>query len=82
MSIFNDAGYFGRQWAAGYDSGPNPDPEPAVEFLAGLAAGGPVLELAIGTGQAGLKLVERYADWDRQPFTAESKSHISVYGPA
>lgn len=32
-------------------------------------------------GRAGLHLTERYADWDRSPFTAESRSHISVYRP-
>jgi len=119
------------------------DPGPAVEFLAGLAGDGRVLELAIGTGRvalplaahgvamegvdasaamterlrvrqrvdtqmitfdgqgmhlrpvairyswpaeldlmadrAGLRLAERYADWDRQPFTAASDRHVSVY---
>jgi hypothetical protein len=28
---------------------------------------------------AGLRLAERYADWDRRPFDATSTSHISVY---
>ncbi len=50
---------FGRQWAATYDTPGNPDPGPAVEFLAGLAAGGPVLELAIGTGRVALPLASR-----------------------
>ncbi|MFC4017218.1 class I SAM-dependent methyltransferase [Micromonospora sp. GCM10011542] len=59
MSIFDDPGLFGRQWAAGYDDGPNPDPAPAVDFLAGLTDGGPVLELAIGTGRVALPLAER-----------------------
>jgi SAM-dependent methyltransferase len=59
MSIFDDPGLFGRQWGADYDSGPNPDPGPAVEFLAGLADGGPVLELAIGTGRVALPLAAR-----------------------
>ncbi|MGW5559392.1 hypothetical protein ACWER9_19485 [Micromonospora sp. NPDC003944] len=29
--------------------------------------------------QAGLRLTERYADWHRRPFQADSPSHISVY---
>jgi len=28
---------------------------------------------------AGLKLVKRWADWERSPFTAESSSHVSVW---
>jgi len=59
MSMLNDPGLFGRQWAAGYDAGGNPDPAPAVDFLAGLAGGGPVLELAIGTGRVALPLAAR-----------------------
>jgi SAM-dependent methyltransferase len=58
-SIFDDPGLFGRQWAATYDTGDNPDAGPAVDFLAGLADGGPVLELAIGTGRVALPLAGR-----------------------
>ncbi len=58
MSVFDDPGLFGRLWADGYDVG-NPDPGPAVEFLAGLADGGPVLELAIGSGRVALPLAAR-----------------------
>ena len=29
--------------------------------------------------QAGLRLTERYADWDGSPFDADSRAHISVY---
>ncbi|WP_328343101.1 hypothetical protein [Micromonospora sp. NBC_00421] len=153
MSVFDDPGHFGRLWADSYDGTGNPDPVPAVDFLVERAGGGPVLELAIGTGRvalpladpagfdrdeqvqmrsvtedsatirlhqydrtaqtfvrqtitfdregvhlapfamrycwpeqideladrAGLRLVERYADWHRQPFDATSTSHISVY---
>ncbi len=28
---------------------------------------------------AGLRLRERYQDWDRGPFTGESQDHVSVY---
>ena len=39
-------------------------------------------ELDLMAGQAGLRLAERYAGWDRRPFTAASDSHVSVYQPA
>ncbi|WFF07008.1 hypothetical protein O7622_29040 [Micromonospora sp. WMMD1076] len=29
--------------------------------------------------RAGLRLTERYADWDRTPFEADSRAHISVH---
>ena len=31
---------------------------------------------------AGLELRERWGWWDRSPFTADSTSHVSVYGRA
>jgi len=31
---------------------------------------------------AGLRLTERYADWGRAPFGADSRGHVSVYRPA
>jgi SAM-dependent methyltransferase len=36
-------------------------------------------ELDLMAQLAGLELHERWADWDRSPFTAESRSHISVW---
>ena len=36
-------------------------------------------ELDLMAHIAGLELEHRYADWDKSPFTSESKSHISVY---
>jgi len=59
MSILDDPGLFGRQWAASYDRPGNPDPGPAVDFLAGLSGTGPALELAIGSGRVALPLAGR-----------------------
>ncbi|SCL41080.1 SAM-dependent methyltransferase [Micromonospora pallida] len=59
MSIFDDPGLFGRLCADDYDGPGNPEPAPAVDFLADLADGGPVLELAIGTGRVALPLAGR-----------------------
>jgi SAM-dependent methyltransferase len=36
-------------------------------------------ELDLMARLAGLELRERWADWDRSPFTAESTSHVSVW---
>ncbi len=36
-------------------------------------------ELDLMAGQAGLRLRERYADWDRRPFGPASGGHVSVY---
>ena len=38
-----------------------------------------VSELDLMVRLAGLRLRLRYQDWDRGPFTGESKDHISVY---
>jgi SAM-dependent methyltransferase len=56
---FGDPALFGEVWADDYDEGPSPDPAPAVDFLAGLANGGRVLELAVGTGRVALPLAAR-----------------------
>jgi SAM-dependent methyltransferase len=36
-------------------------------------------ELDLMAGQAGLRLRERYGDWDRRPFGSASGRHVSVY---
>ena len=36
-------------------------------------------ELDLMARLAGLQLLERWAGWDRSPFTAESQSHVSVW---
>jgi SAM-dependent methyltransferase len=36
-------------------------------------------ELDLMARLAGLELVERWEDWDRSPFTAESPKHVSVW---
>ena len=50
---------FGAEGAAAYDDSPRGDEEHTVAFLAGLARGGPALELAIGTGRIALPLAAR-----------------------
>jgi len=59
MAGFDDPEFFGDRWADVYDEGSELDPAPAVEFLAGLAGGGRVLELAIGTGRVALPLAAK-----------------------
>jgi hypothetical protein len=49
MAGFDDPAFYGDGWADVYDEHHGSlDPVPAVDFLADLAGGGPVLELAIG----------------------------------
>jgi hypothetical protein len=36
-------------------------------------------ELDLMARLAGLRLRERWADWDRSPFTAESPKHVSAW---
>lgn len=60
MAKFDDPAFYGDIWANIYDEHHiGLDPAPAVDFLADLAEGGPVLELAIGTGRVALPLVSR-----------------------
>src|SRR5258708_39132114 len=60
MSGFDDPAFYGERWADVYDERHGSlDPAAAVEFLAGLAGDGPVLELAIGTGRGALPLGAR-----------------------
>jgi hypothetical protein len=37
-------------------------------------------ELDLMARIAGLRLKDRWAGWNREPFTATSGSHLSVYG--
>jgi SAM-dependent methyltransferase len=56
---FDDPAFFGDRWAAVYDEGPASDPVAEVDFLAAVADGGRVLELAVGTGRVALPLAAR-----------------------
>jgi hypothetical protein len=68
--------------------------DPAVSLLAELAGSGRALELAIGTGRiglplsrrgvpvhgiAGLRRRDRWPAWNREPFTTDSHSHVSIW---
>jgi SAM-dependent methyltransferase len=59
MKDYDPAMSFGKETADTYDDEPRGDEDDAVAFLAELAAGGPALELAIGTGRIALPLAAR-----------------------
>lgn len=59
MRNFDPAKSFGPKAAATYDDHLRGDEAETVDFLATWARGGPVLELAIGTGRIGLPLAQR-----------------------
>jgi len=60
MAEFHDPAFYGDHWASVYDEHHSDrDAGPAVDFLAGLAGDGRVLELAIGTGRVALPLARR-----------------------
>jgi SAM-dependent methyltransferase len=60
MAGFDDPAFYGDTWAGVYDEHhAGMDPSAAVEFLAGLAGDGRVLELAIGTGRVAVPLAGR-----------------------
>lgn len=59
MRNFDPAKSFGTRTAAIYDDQPRGDEAETIDFLIGQARGGPVLELAIGTGRIGLPLAQR-----------------------
>lgn len=59
MRGFDPFKAFGAEVAATYDDSPRGDEAETVDFFERLARGGPVLELAIGTGRIGLPLSER-----------------------
>jgi SAM-dependent methyltransferase len=60
MAGLDDPAFYGDHWASVYDeSFAALDPTRAVEFLAGIAGDGRVLELAIGTGRVALPLAVR-----------------------
>jgi SAM-dependent methyltransferase len=59
MRNFDPAKSFGPDVAARYDNFLRGDEAETIDFLARQARGGPVLELAIGTGRIGLPLAQR-----------------------
>ena len=80
-----DPATYGDRMAEVYDEwfGTPGDANDAVSFLSELAGRGPALELGeldLMARLAGLRLRERWGGWCREPFTASSTSHVSVYG--
>jgi SAM-dependent methyltransferase len=60
MAGFDDPAFYGDRWASVYDDRfGGLVPAPAIDFLAGLAGGGRVLELGIGTGRVAVPLAGR-----------------------
>ena len=59
MRGFDPASSFGAEVAGQYDDVPRGDEAETVAFLERMARGGPVLELAIGTGRIAVPLAER-----------------------
>jgi SAM-dependent methyltransferase len=60
MASFDDPSFYGDAWAHIYDDRHSfMDPQSDVDFLAGLAGDGKVLELAVGTGRLALPLASR-----------------------
>ncbi len=64
MEGFDPFTSFGPEVAARYDEDLRGDEAETIDFLAGLAGNGPVLEFAIGTGRIGLSLAARGLDVD------------------
>jgi hypothetical protein len=85
LSSMNDEdGYFGERVAATYDEAPDRMFDPAVvgqtvDFLAELAGDGRALELDLMAQMTGLELRGRWAGWGREPFTSDSRQHVSVW---
>jgi SAM-dependent methyltransferase len=60
VARFDDPAFYGDKWADTFDEQEGEvDPTAAVDFLAGIAGGGRVLELGIGTGRVALPLAGR-----------------------
>jgi hypothetical protein len=78
-----DDGYFDERIAARYHESSAEEFEPAVvgpvgDFLASAAGSGRALELDLMAQLAGMTLRERWSGWNREPFTSDSRKHISV----
>ena len=67
---------FGADTAATYDDDPRGDEGETVAFLEQLAGGGPVLELAIGTGRIAIPLAARGLQVDGIDFSPEMVARL------
>ena len=66
----DENGYFGEHVAASYDDSPEDMFDPALVDTA---------ELDLMAQLAGMRLRDRWEGWARQPFTSESRQHVSVW---
>lgn len=67
---------YGAGWAELYDEIHPPPPAEVVDFLTDRAEGGPVLELAVGTGRVAIPLLERGVEVHGVEISRDMLAHL------